>query len=143
MKLKVKRVSGNTNDLPHYQSLGASGFDLSACLSSPLTIFPKGRVIIPTGFAFEIPHGYEIQVRPRSGLAFEYGVIGTLGTIDSDYRGEVMLHLINFGQSSITINNGDRVAQGVLSPVIRASIIEEEELTQTMRGTYGFGSTGI
>ena len=131
--------------LPRYESLGASGLDLRAFLSAELSIPPMGRAKIPTGLYMEIPQGYEAQVRPRSGLALRSGItiLNAPGTIDSDYRGEVEVILINMGDEPFTVKNGDRIAQMVISPVIRAVLSEAELLSETERGTQGFGSTGV
>ena len=111
----------------------------------PLVIESGKTALIPTGLFFEIPEGYEIQVRPRSGLAAKYGitVLNTPGTIDSDYRGELKIILINHGKESFTINNGDRIAQIVVSPVIQAQFIQVQDINQTERGSGGFGHTGV
>ena len=131
--------------LPAKQSAGAAGFDMCACLDAPLTLSPLERAAIPTGLALEIPQGYEGQVRPRSGLAKSKGVavLNSPGTIDSDYRGEVQIILINLGQECVTIQNGDRIAQLVFSPVPNAVINAAGTLSVTERGGKGFGSTGL
>ncbi|MDR1319612.1 MAG: dUTP diphosphatase [Treponema sp.] len=131
--------------LPQYESEGASGFDLRAFLDSSLDIPPRGRVKIPTGLRIEIPAGYEAQVRPRSGLALRYGVtvLNSPGTIDSDYRGELEIILINLGSEPFTVRNGDRIAQLVAVPVCRAELVDAASLTETKRGEGGFGSTGV
>jgi len=132
-------------ELPSYESSGAAGMDIRAFIDREITIAPLERAKIPTGLFMEIPLGYEAQVRPRSGLASRAGVtvVNAPGTIDSDYRGEVEILLINFGNESFTVKNGDRIAQMVISPVIRAAVTEVEALSETERGTGGFGSTGI
>jgi dUTP pyrophosphatase len=132
--------------LPRYETEGAAGMDLRALLEEDITIAPLGRARIPTGLFLEIPSGYEAQVRPRSGLAFQKGVtvLNAPGTIDSDYRGEVQIVLINLGEETFTVKSGDRIAQMVLSPVVQAKITEKEEsLSDTKRGAGGFGSTGV
>ncbi len=132
--------------LPEYQSEDAAGFDLMAAVpeSSPLTIQPRDRVLVPTGFAMQLPPGYEAQVRPRSGLALKHGitVLNTPGTIDSDYRGEVGVILINHGNEAFQVNRGDRIAQMVIKPVVQASLRMVGEIDETLRGEGGFGSTG-
>ena len=130
---------------PQYESSGASGLDLRAFIDREVTIAPLGRVKIPTGLFVEIPRGYEAQVRPRSGLAARSGVtvLNAPGTIDSDYRGEVEVILINLGDKPFTIKGGDRIAQMVISPVSRPAVYETELLSETGRGTGGFGSTGV
>ncbi|MDR2535603.1 MAG: dUTP diphosphatase [Treponema sp.] len=133
--------------LPQYETSGAAGMDLRAFLGEALYIAPLQRVRIPTGLIFEIPGGYEAQIRPRSGLAFRQGltVLNAPGTIDSDYRGEIEVILINLGTESVTVKNGDRIAQAVIAPVSRAVIVEtaSDALSSTIRGTGGFGSTGV
>lgn len=142
MNLKVKKLNENAT-IPAYQSDGASGFDLHA---SEVAEIKAGAVCaVKTGLAFEIPQGFEIQVRPRSGLAFKNGVsvLNTPGTIDSDYRGEVMVILFNFGKEIFKIKKGDRIAQAVLSQIFQANLIVSDELDSTARGEKGFGSTGV
>lgn len=144
--LKVKRLNDrNPLPLPAYMTDFASGMDLLADIESSIEIKPFERVIIPTGLIFEIPEGYEGEIRPRSGLAIKHGitVLNTPGTIDADYRGEVKIILINLGDKPYTINRGDRIAQLVLKEVIRAKVIETKEITITNRNTGGFGHTGF
>ncbi len=131
--------------VPQYMTAGSAGCDVMACLDSPLIIRVGERVAVPTGLAFEIPPGYEIQVRPRSGLAFKKGVtvINAPGTIDSDYRGEVKVLLINLGQESFEVSPGDRIAQLILQKVEQIEWKEAQGLGQTERAEGGFGSTGI
>ena len=131
--------------LPQYETPGAAGMDIRAFIDEDISIAPMGRVKIPTGLFLEIPSGYEAQVRPRSGLASRSGVtiVNAPGTIDSDYRGEVEVLIINFGNEPFTVKNGDRIAQMVISPVIQLRVFETETLSETERGTGGFGSTGI
>ena len=131
--------------LPSYQTVGAAGADLCACLSEPVVLSPGQRAIVPTGLSFAIPSGYEIQVRPRSGLAAKNGitVLNSPGTIDSDYRGEVKVILINLGTENFTISHGDRIAQMVVAPVVQAQFQVVESLSATERGQGGFGSTGV
>lgn len=143
-KITVKCVASKGAVIPEYKTAGAAGADLCALLDSPLTI-PAGRsAMVPTGLFFEIPEGYEVQVRPRSGLAAKSGitVLNTPGTIDSDYRGEIKVILINLGTSDFTINSGDRIAQMIIAPVIQASFEITDSLSKTERGEGGFGSTG-
>ena len=139
----IKRKEGA--ELPQYESSGSAGMDLRAFIDGEVTIPPTGRVRIPTGLFVEIPPGFEAQVRPRSGLAARYGVtvLNAPGTIDSDYRGEVEVILVNLGDGPFIVKNGDRIAQMLVSPVIRAEISEKGSLSETERGTGGFGSTGI
>ena len=142
--VKLKKLENFKGELPAYQSVGASGFDVRAQLSSPVTLKPGERAMIPTGLAFEIPLGYEIQCRPRSGLAAKQGisVVNTPGTIDADYRGECKVILINLGQEPVIIQDQERCAQFVISPVYQANFEVVEELGSTDRGAGGFGSTG-
>jgi len=130
--------------IPQYESEGAAGLDLRAFIDSDITIAPFKREKIPTGLFLEIPEGYEAQVRPRSGLAIKSGitVLNSPGTIDSDYRGQLEVILINLGEQVVTIKNGDRIAQLVISPVVRAQILEVQALSLSKRGSGGFGSTG-
>lgn len=131
--------------LPSYESEGAAGADVRAFLGEPLCIKSGFFAAVPTGLCFEIPEGYEIQVRPRSGLAAKKGVtvLNAPGTIDSDYRGEVKVILINHGKEDFTVSNGDRIAQLIVSPVLRAEFATAQELSSTRRGAGGFGSTGV
>ena len=142
--VKIKKLENFKGELPAYQSTGASGFDVRAQLAAPLTLKPGERAMIPTGLAFEIPLGFEIQSRPRSGLAAKQGisVVNTPGTIDADYRGEVKIILINHGQEPVVINDQDRCAQLVIAPVYQAAFQLVDELSDTLRGAGGFGSTG-
>jgi len=130
--------------IPKYQSEYASGADLRAYISQPVSISPLQRCLIPTGLAFQIPEGYEAQVRPRSGLAYKAGltVLNSPGTIDSDYRGEVQIILINLGNEAITIQPGERIAQIVFTPVVHAQFLHTDSLAGSDRGEQGFGSTG-
>lgn len=134
-----------SNIAPSYQTDQAAGADIKAVLKEDITVKPLQRVIIPTGIYIEIPKGYEAQIRPRSGLAAKYGitVLNSPGTIDSDYRGEISIILINFGNDNFIISNGDRIAQMVIAPVIQGDFIKESKLNESNRGSGGFGSTGI
>lgn len=141
--IRLKRLPhGDGLPLPTYASAGAVGLDIVAAEACVLE--PGARHAVATGFAIAIPDGYEVQVRPRSGLAFRYGVtcLNTPGTIDSDYRGEIKVILINLGTESFEIARGDRIAQLVPAPVQRATMDEVDELDDTVRGRGGFGSTG-
>lgn len=132
--------------VPQYKSAEAAGMDLAACLpGGAVTIVPGGIVKVPTGIAIAVEPGYEGQVRPRSGLASNHGVTlpNTPGTIDSDYRGEVLVPLINLGREPFVVEHGARIAQLVIAPVSRATIIEVDVLDATERGAGGFGSTGV
>lgn len=130
--------------LPRYQTADAAGMDLHAALDAPIQIAPGAVAAVPTGLAMAIPRGFEGQVRPRSGLAAKHAVtvVNAPGTIDSDYRGQCMVLLINHGREPFTITHGDRVAQLVIAPVSQSEVVEVTELDQTERGAGGFGSTG-
>jgi len=130
--------------VPEYMTAGAAGMDLSSAEDGPVTIAAAERVAVATGLALELPDGYEGQVRPRSGLARKHGITLTNapGTIDSDYRGEVTVLLVNLGREAHTIAPGDRIAQLVIAPVTRATLVEVQDLTDTKRGSGGFGHTG-
>jgi dUTP pyrophosphatase len=130
--------------LPQYMTGGAAGLDLASAADGPVTLAPGARLGVPTGLALELPAGYEGQVRPRSGLASKTGVtvVNAPGTIDSDYRGELVVLLVNLGREPHTIEPGDRIAQLVIAPVTRARIVEADALTETDRGAGGFGHTG-
>ena len=131
--------------LPEYKTQGASGMDLSAAISKPVTLKPLERKLIPTGIKIELPIGLEAQIRPRSGLSIKNGItlINCVGTIDADYRGEICVPLVNLSNQDFTINQGDRIAQMVICPVILPQIKIVEELAQSARGAGGFGSTGV
>lgn len=133
-------------ELPAYETSGSAGMDVRAALPAgdPLTLKPGARAMVPTGLSVAIPEGYEIQVRPRSGLAAKHGLtcLNTPGTIDSDYRGEIKVILINLGAEAFVIQRGERIAQLVLAPVTRLAWSEVDALAETARGTGGFGSTG-
>ena len=144
-KIEVKIVATEGAVVPSYKTEGAAGADVCALLSEPVTIEPGAFAMLPTGLFFEIPQGYEIQVRPRSGLAAKHGitVLNTPGTIDSDYRGELKIILINLGKSAFVVNNGERIAQIIVSPVTVADFKLTDFLSDTERGEKGFGSTGV
>ncbi len=144
-KVVVKILKLNDGvSLPSYQTEGAAGMDLCAFLSEPLTLKPLERKLIPTGLKMELPQGYEAQVRPRSGMSIKHGItlINCVGTIDEDYRGELCVPVVNISSENFTINNGDRIAQMVISPVTKADIKVVSEISDTQRGEGGFGSTG-
>jgi len=130
--------------LPSYASAGAAGLDLLAAVAEPVSIPPGGRVLVPTGLVIALPPGYEMQVRPRSGLALRHGIVlpNSPGTIDEDYRGEVQVIVMNAGAETFVVERGMRIAQAVLSPVVRAAWREVSEVGATARGVGGFGSTG-
>jgi dUTP pyrophosphatase len=144
-KVKVKIINKSHNPLPKYQTNGAAGMDIRAFLDKPVTIRPTERSIIPTGLFWEIPKGYEIQIRSRSGLAHKAGVClaNGIGTIDSDYRGEIGILLINHGTKDFTVNSGDRIAQLIISEVPQIEWEEVKTLEKTVRADKGFGKTGL
>ena len=131
--------------LPLYATELAAGMDVSAAINEPVVLEPGDIKLIPCGFAVAIPEGFEMQVRPRSGLAVKHGVtvINAPGTIDADYRGEIKVALVNLGRAAFTIQRGDRIAQLILAPVVRAELLVQPELTHTVRGSGGFGHTGL
>lgn len=145
-ELEFLWLNGTPKDLslPAYASAAAAGMDVAAALAAPLTLAPGAIALVPTGFAVAIPEGCELQVRPRSGLAVRHGVtvVNAPGTIDADYRGEVRVGLINLGPAAYTIRRGDRIAQLVLAPVLRATVKVVTQLAGTVRGSGGFGHTG-
>lgn len=143
--VRVQRLRADGLPLPQYESAGAAGMDLRASLEADLRVAPGERVAVPTGIALEIPPGYEGQVRPRSGLAIRAGltVLNAPGTVDSDYRGEVKVLLVNLGQEAVTLRPGDRVAQLVFAPVVQAELVVVESLEASQRGAGGFGHTGM
>ena len=142
-KIQIMRLNSEVK-IPSYKTQGSSGMDLMAFLKDPVTIKPKSSELISTGISVAIPEDTEIQIRPRSGLAAKsnISVLNTPGTIDSDYRGELKIILFNHSADDFVVNNGDRIAQMVLMPVLKASFEEVENLPNTIRGTGGFGSTG-
>ena len=142
-EILIKRLSKNIS-LPKYETSGSSGLDIAAYIDKDVEIKPGKTEIIPTGLLVAIPDGFEIQIRPRSGLAAknQIGVLNTPGTIDADYRGEIRVILINFGNESFIVKRGLRIAQMVLCPIIKAKFKEVESLENTERGSGGFGSTG-
>ncbi len=145
--VEIKRLPhGAGLELPSYETAGSAGMDLRAAVADGETIMLQAgaRALVDTGLAMALPQGFEAQIRPRSGLAIKHGItcLNTPGTIDSDYRGEIKIILINLGQEPFEIKRGDRIAQMVIAPVIQAQFNEVEELTNTSRGQGGFGSTG-
>ena len=143
VKIKIKKLDPKVK-IPQYKTEGSSGMDLMAFVKESLKIKPNSSELIPTGISIAIPQDTEIQIRPRSGLAAKskISVLNTPGTIDSDYRGELKVILFNHGMDDFIVNNGDRIAQMVLMPVLKASFEEVDELPDTVRGSGGFGSTG-
>ncbi len=147
LTVRVKRLPhGEGLPLPSYQSKSAAGLDVVAAVAeeAPVELLPGAHAFIPTGFALELPQGYEAQVRPRSGLALKHGVtlLNSPGTIDSDYRGELMVILVNHGSEPFVVRRGDRIAQLIIAPVAQVEITAADELEATARGEGGFGSTG-
>ena len=143
VRVLIKKLSPEV-ELPSYKTSGASGMDLMALITSSMTIKPKTSCLIPTGLSMAFPEDYEVQIRPRSGLAAKnnISVLNTPGTIDSDYRGEIKVIIYNHGNEDFVVNNKDRIAQMVLTPVIKMELQEANELPKTIRGKGGFGSTG-
>jgi len=146
--VRFRRLDGNPDlPIPAYATAGAAGFDLRAAVPDdrPLMLAPGARALVPTGFACAVPHGYEMQVRPRSGLAVRHGisVANSPGTVDSDYRGPLMVCLINLGNEPFTIHRGDRIAQALVAPAPQLALVEVSDLDATTRGEGGFGSTGL
>ncbi len=142
--MNIKIINKSTHSLPNYETIASAGMDLRANINEAITLKPLQRAIVKTGLFIELPIGYEAQVRPRSGLAAKKGisVLNAPGTVDADYRGEIGVILVNLSNEDFTIENGERVAQLVIAKHERAEWIEVEELSETSRGTGGFGSTG-
>tara|TARA_B100000900_G_scaffold323477_1_gene283075 strand:+ start:2000 stop:2437 length:438 start_codon:yes stop_codon:yes gene_type:complete len=143
VQVLIKKLNSKVK-LPNYKTSGASGMDLMAFIEENIIIKPKKSALVPTGLAFAFSENYEIQIRPRSGLAAKnnISVLNTPGTIDSDYRGEIKVIIYNHGDEDFIINNGDRVAQMVLTPIVKMELVETNELPKSIRGKGGFGSTG-
>lgn len=144
MEIKITILKHGPEDIPKYATQGSAGMDIQAAIDKPIIVKPGKRILIPTGFKVEIPENFEIQVRPRSGLAIKHGisVLNSPGTIDSDYRGEIGVILINHGDTDFKINPFDRIAQIVVTQIIKVNIIKNDDLSKTQRGSGGFGSTG-
>ena len=142
-KIKIKKLSDSVS-IPKYETSGSSGMDIAAHIKNNIIINPGEKALVSTGFSIAIPIGYEVQIRPRSGLAAKKNitVLNTPGTIDADYRGEIKVILINLGKEKFTVENGERIAQMVVCPVVQAILEEVKELSDTQRGLGGFGSTG-
>jgi dUTP pyrophosphatase len=142
--MRILVVNNSKHPLPEYQTVGAAGFDVRANLDAPITLEPHRRAVVSTGLHMAIPEGYEVQVRSRSGLAAKFGVavLNSPGTIDSDYRGDIGVILVNHSDEPFVVNDGDRVAQIVVARFERAELVEVEELDETERGHGGFGHTG-
>jgi len=145
VEVPVRRFpSGEGLPLPAYATEGSAGLDLPAAVSEPLLLEPGARALVPTGFGIALPEGYEAQVRPRSGLALRHGLtlLNSPGTVDSDYRGEIQVIVVNLGQAPVVVNRGDRIAQMIVAPVTHARIALQDGLPATVRGAGGFGHTG-
>ncbi len=142
--MKIKVINKSNNSLPAYETIHAAGMDLKAFLDESVYLKPMQRQLIPTGVFMEIPEGFEAQIRPRSGLAFKHGitVLNSPGTVDADYRGEVKVLLINFGEDVFEIKNGERIAQMIISKHEKANWVETNQLNETIRGEGGYGHTG-
>lgn len=142
--VKIKLINQSANQEPAYETPGSAGMDLRANLNSPILIKPLERMLVPTGLFIEIPEGFEAQIRSRSGLAFKHGIVclNSPGTIDSDYRGEIKVLLMNLGTEDFEVNNNDRIAQIIFAPVKRAEFIDVQHLEKSKRGDGGFGHTG-
>lgn len=143
--MKIKIVNRSKHNLPAYETVHSAGMDLKANLDAPVVLKPLQRALIPTGLFIELPVGYEAQVRPRSGLAIKKGitVLNTPGTIDADYRGEIMVIIINLSEADFTVNDGERIAQMIIARHEKADWTPVEELVETERGGGGFGHTGV
>lgn len=142
--MEIKVINKSNNELPHYATTDSAGLDIRAFLKEAVTLKPLERRLIPTGLYLEIPTGFEVQIRPRSGFAFKQGVtvLNSPGTIDADYRGEIGVLLINLSNEDVIIESGERVAQMVVAPFVQAQLKQTDELSETNRGEGGFGSTG-
>lgn len=142
MEVKIRSLSGR---IPEYETEGSAGMDIAAYLEENIIVEPGKRALVPTGLFIELPAGYEAQIRARSGLAIRKGIglVNGIGTIDSDYRGEIKVPVINWGEEAFVIENGDRIAQMVIAKYERAQWVLSDELSETERGTGGFGSTGV
>lgn len=144
IKLKIQKLN-HCASIPEYKTEGAAGMDLAAANEDDIVLKPLERYLVPTGIKIELPKGYEAQIRPRSGLSIKHGIslINCTGTIDEDYRGEIKVGLVNLSNETYTIKRGERIAQMIIASVAKADIEVTEELTETVRGEGGFGSTGI
>ncbi|CAN5436810.1 dUTP diphosphatase [soil metagenome] len=144
-EVEIKILNHSSNDLPSYATTGSAGLDLRADLEAPVSLKPLERIIVPTGIFIEIPPGFEGQVRPRSGLALKYGItcLNSPGTVDSDYRGELKVILVNISDKEFTISHGERIAQLVISKIEKAKLIPVTSLETSLRGEGGFGHTGL
>lgn len=145
MAVQIKTINTSDNELPHYATEGAAGMDIRAYLQEQVILLPLERSLIPTGIFMEIPSGYEVQIRPRSGLALKNGItcLNTPGTIDSDYRGELKVLLINLSNEPQSVNNNDRIAQLIVAKAEKAELLLVQQLSETERAGGGFGHTGL
>ncbi|MCB0502003.1 MAG: dUTP diphosphatase [Bacteroidetes bacterium] len=143
--MTIKIINESDNQLPAYETEGSAGLDLRASLTEPISLKPLQRALIPTGLYIELPQGYEAQIRPRSGLAIKKGIglLNTPGTIDSDYRGEIKIILINLSNETAQVHHGERIAQMVINKYEKVTFVEVDELSETERGEGGFGHTGV
>ena len=143
-RIKVKIINRSGHELPAYATPSAAGMDVRACLDEPVTLMPLQRALIPTGLRIQLPHGYECQIRPRSGLALKHGIslVNTPGTVDADYRGEIGVIMINLSDQPFVVNDGERICQMVISNYTHVEWEPVEELDTTVRGDGGFGHTG-
>jgi dUTP pyrophosphatase len=143
--MKIKIINNSTNPLPSYETSSSAGMDLRASLDTPVTLKPLERKLIPTGLSIELPVGYEAQIRPRSGLAFKFGIsiVNSPGTIDADFRGEIKVLLINLSSEDFLVNHGDRIAQMIIAAHEKAEWIAADVLSETERGSGGYGHTGV
>ena len=143
--LKVKIINRSGNELPVYETPGSAGMDVRACLEEPVTLGPLERALIPTGLRVQLPEGYEMQIRPRSGLALKHGIslANTPGTVDADFRGEIGVILINLSKEPFTVNDGDRICQMVIAQYTRVEWEAVDEIDRTVRGEGGFGHPGM
>ena len=144
-EVKVKIINTSRQELPAYATVDSAGMDVRANLDSPVTLNPMQRALIPTGLKVELPSGYEMQIRPRSGLALKHGItlVNTPGTIDADYRGEIGVILINLSDQPFVVNDGERIAQMVVAPYTRVTWEDADSISETDRGDGGFGHTGV
>lgn len=143
--IKVKIINRSGHELPAYETFSSAGMDVRASLKEPVTLMPMQRALIPTGLYMQLPHGYECQIRPRSGLALKKGItlVNSPGTVDADYRGEIGVILINLGQEPFTVNDGERICQMVIKEYTRVEWEEVDRIDETERGDGGFGHTGV
>ena len=143
--IKVKIINRSGHELPAYETPSSAGMDVRACLKEPVTLKPLQRALIPTGLSIQLPHGYECQIRPRSGLALKHGIslVNTPGTVDADYRGEIGVIVINLGEEPFVINDGERICQMVIKQYTRVDWVPVERLDETKRGEGAFGHTGV